>query len=260
MRCLNEEVQKKLDIYTKGNNHKKYIKCLIRRKEILINGRPEELVRQIFIHFIIKESGLFPDKINMNIEVNNHDIEIHEKQKRIEFQPYKPPLIIVEMKREDADLEKYHDQIKGYMTRSCCNIGILYNFNQIIVFNRKDNQFESKKLNSLFDIRSIVLESEIDVQNDVLEFEKAQNGDFDNFAYLVNKYGKYKTNTVIFKLTKQQEEIRGSFFRIQGSKVYYDICGKYSKKQESFDVQDFERLISIKHLRELTINDRLGRQ
>jgi hypothetical protein len=82
MTSFNKEVQKKLDIYTKKNNQA-YIKCLIRGIEIPINGRPEELVRQIFIHFLIKESGLFPNRINIKVEANNHDIEIHKKAKNV---------------------------------------------------------------------------------------------------------------------------------------------------------------------------------
>ncbi|MCC5606964.1 hypothetical protein LC612_09245 [Nostoc sp. CHAB 5834] len=58
-------------------------------------------------------------------------------------------------------------------------------------------------------------------------------------------YQEYTTNTVIFKLKQQKSEIAGYLFNMLGNKVYYDVCGKNSEKQQSFDSQDFEKLISI---------------
>lgn len=245
MISFNEEVQKKLDIYTKKNNQI-YTKCLIRGIEIPINGRPEELVRQIFIHFLIKESRLFPNKINIKVEANNHDVEIHEKSKNVNFQPYKPPLIIAELKREDVNLKNHYTQIQRYLKKARCDIGILYNFHDLILFNCHENQFEINYLNSLNDIESIVFQSDKKVNNDIIEFEKAQNGNFDSFTYLVSKYGSRKLNRVVFKLKKNPEEIAGCFLRVQDDKVYYDLYDdKLLKKQQSFNTQDLEKLISI---------------
>ncbi|MEH2006681.1 MAG: hypothetical protein V7K81_16215, partial [Nostoc sp.] len=94
-------------------------------------------------------------------------------------------------------------------------------------------------------IEDLILQKDNSVEHCLLEFEKAQNGNFESFAYLISKYGKYTTNKVVFKVKQQQSEIEGYFFNIQENKVYYDVCGKYSKKQQSFDYQDFEKLISI---------------
>ncbi len=41
------------------------------------------------------------------------------------------------------------------------------------------------------------------------------------------------------------DEIKNLIFDFCDSIVYYDVCGKYSKKQQNFDYQDFEKLISI---------------
>ena len=62
MTDLRREIETKLNIYTK-KYHEEYIKCLIRGIEIPIKVRPEELVRQLFLDFMIHESGLFPDLI-----------------------------------------------------------------------------------------------------------------------------------------------------------------------------------------------------
>ena len=71
MTDLQQEITTKLSRYQK--DYQEYTKCLIREIQIPINGRPEELVRQIFIHFLIKETQLFPDIIN--IEFDYQDFE-----------------------------------------------------------------------------------------------------------------------------------------------------------------------------------------
>ncbi|WP_335163498.1 type I restriction enzyme HsdR N-terminal domain-containing protein [Nostoc sp.] len=243
MTDLQQEITTKLIKYKK--DYQEYTKCLIRGIQIPINARPEELVRQIFIHFFIKESRLFPDIINIEVEVNNHDLEISKKQKNDNFKPHQSPLIIVEVKREDANLKNHYNQIQRYLTKAGCDIGILYNYHEIIVFTRKDDNFEINHLKSLTDIQTLILQSNNKKNDDLLEFQKAQNGNFDSFASLISKYGKYTTNKVVFKVKQQQSEIEGYFFNMQGNKVYYDVCGKYSKKQQNFDYQDFEKLISI---------------
>ena len=91
MTNLRREIETKLNIYTK-KYQEEYIKCLIRGIEIPIKVRPEELVRQLFIDFMINESGLFPDLINIKVEVNNHDVEIYKKPEYDNFQPYQSPL------------------------------------------------------------------------------------------------------------------------------------------------------------------------
>lgn len=240
---LQEEISTKLSRYSKG--YQEYIKCLIRGIEIPINGRPEEMVRQIFIYFLIKESGLFPDIINIEVEANNHDIEIYKKHKNEDFKPHQSPLIIVEVKRGDVNLQNYYNQIQRYLKKSGSHFGILYNYYKIIAFTKKDNKFEINHLNNLKDIQPIILHNYNNIDDNLSFFEKAQNGNFDSFKYLVNKYGKYTTNKVVFKIKHQKAKIEGYLFNVQGNTVYYDICGKYYQKQESFDYQDFEKLISI---------------
>ncbi|MEH2319696.1 type I restriction enzyme HsdR N-terminal domain-containing protein [Nostoc sp.] len=242
MTDLQQEITKKLIKYKK--DYQEYTKCLIREIQIPINGRPEELVRQIFIHFIINEAKLFPDIINIGVEENNHDIEISKKQKNDNFKPHQSPLIIVEVKREDVNLKNHYNQIQRYLKKSGCDIGILYNYHEIIAFTRKDDKFEINHLKSLRDIQALILQSNNN-NDDLFDFEKAENGNFKSFIYLISKYGKYTTNKVVFKLKQQQSEIEGYFFNMQGNKVYYDLCGKYSQKQQNFDYQDFEKLISI---------------
>lgn len=243
MTGLNEEVSKTLNIYKK--NYTEYTKCLIRRKEIVIDGRPEEKVRQLFIYFLVNKSNLFPNKISIKVESNNHDIEIYKTVTNTYFNPYSPPTMIVEVKREEEDLYNHESQIERYLKKSSAEIGILYNYHEIIAYTKQNGIFKSQYLNSLENIPPLILQSSNKLETDTLEFQKAKNGNFESFTYLVNKYGKYKLNTIIFMLKGEEFPISGYFFEIQNEKVYCHVYGKSSKKQQIFNSQEFERLISI---------------
>ncbi|MDF5709545.1 MAG: hypothetical protein PUP90_18265 [Nostoc sp. S4] len=97
-------------------------------------------------------------------------------------------------------------------------------------------------LNSLKDIPPLILQSSNKLEEDILEFEKAINGSFDSFVYLVKKYGKYKLNTIIFKLKNEQLPVSGAFFESQDRQVNYL---KNGKNWQSLNYQDFEKLVSI---------------
>lgn len=240
---LNAEMRSKLNIYLKNNQ--KYTKCLIRKTELAIEGRPEELVRQLFIHYLISEGESLANKIHIKVESNNHDLEIYKKEDNPNFKPHQAPLIIVEVKRVDVNLINHYEQIKRYLTRACCNTGILYNYHKIIRFNKEENNFQISHLKNFREVQKIILKESSIINCNLLEFEKAQNGDFESFAYLVSKYGKYTTNTIIFKLKNQPSEIKGYFFKLQGDKVYYDPCGQFANRQQFFERQDFEKLVAI---------------
>ncbi|AFY43186.1 type I restriction enzyme HsdR N-terminal domain-containing protein [Nostoc sp. PCC 7107] len=243
MATLNEEVSKILNIYKR--NYTKYTKCLIRGKEIVIDGRPEEKVRQLFIYFLVNKRNLFPNKINIKVESNNHDIEIYKTVINTYFNPYCPPIMIVEVKREDENLSNHKAQIERYLKKSSAEIGILYNYSEIIAYTKQDGVFTSKYLNSLDDVPPLILQTSNTLEKDTSEFKKAINGNFESFTYLVKKYGKYKLNTIIFKLKEEELQISGYFFEIQNEKVYCYVYGKSPKKQQSFNSQEFDKLISI---------------
>jgi len=240
MNSLSEEISTTLNIYKKS--YTEYTKCLIRGKEILIDGRPEEKIRQLFIYFLVNKSGLFPNEIDIKVESNNHDVELYKTVKNKYFKPYHPPLMIVEVKREEEDLQNHEEQIERYLKKSGSEIGILYNYHEIIAYTKKGTILMSNYLNSLEDIPPLILQSSNKLEEDILEFEKAVNGSFDSFIYLVNKYGKYKLNTITFRVKSEQLPVSGAFFESQDHQVNYL---KNGKKRQSLNYQDFERLISI---------------
>ncbi|MDZ8077804.1 MAG: type I restriction enzyme HsdR N-terminal domain-containing protein [Nostoc sp. DcaGUA01] len=240
MKSLSEEISIKLKTYKRS--YTEYTKCLIRGREIVLDGRPEEKVRQIFIYFMINKSGLFPNEIDIKVESNNHDIELYKTVKNKYFRPYHPPLMIVEVKREEEYLQNHEEQIERYLKKSGSEIGILYNYHEIIAYTKKDAVFTSNYLNSLKDIPPLILQNSNKLEKDILEFEKAANGSFDSFIHLVKKYGEYKLNTIIFRLKGEQLPISGTFFESQDHQVNYLNNGK---KRQSLNFQDFEKLVSI---------------
>ncbi|MDZ8224019.1 type I restriction enzyme HsdR N-terminal domain-containing protein [Nostoc sp. ChiVER01] len=243
MTSLSEEISRKLNIYKR--NYAEYTKCLIKGREIVLDGRPEEKVRQLFIYFLVNESGLFPSKIDIKVECDYHDIELYKTVINEYFKPYCPPLMIVEVKREEENLRNHEKQIERYLKKSCSEIGILYNYHQILLYTKQNAVFTSNYLNSLKDIPPLILQSSNKLEKDIGEFEKAVRGSFDSFIYLVNKYGKYQLNRIVFRLKREQLPIVGSFFRFQDNKLYYKIYIQDVQQQQSCDFQDFEKLISI---------------
>lgn len=170
---LNKEMRQKLDI--RSVNNKKYTRCLIRNLEIAIDSRPEELVRQLFIHYLTKESTLLKGKIEIKVESNNHDIEIYKLEENSNFKPYQSPIIIVEVKREeDVNLQNHYAQLQRYLIRSRCNIGILYNYHKTILFLKKDNDFATEQLANFREVEKIILKASSIANPNLLEFEKAQ--------------------------------------------------------------------------------------
>lgn len=243
MTHLCEKLFKKLNIYQK--NYSKYTKCLVRGHEIKIDICGEEIVRQGLLYFLIKESGLFPNLIDIKVEYNYHDIAVYKNIKNQYFMPLQPPVMIVEVKRKSENLLNHESQILRYLNESCSEMGILFNCNEIIAYIKEKTDFTRNDLKCLTNIPPLIVQGCNKLENDVSEFEKAQNGSFDSFIYLSSKYGKYALHKISFKLKNNQVPIEGCFFRFNDNKVYYDIYGKYSRQQIFFEYQDFERLVSI---------------
>ncbi|MFN6466220.1 MAG: hypothetical protein RMZ41_031000 [Nostoc sp. DedVER02] len=140
------------------------------------------------------------------------------------------------------DLQNHEEQIERYLKKSGSEIGILYNYHDIIAYTKKDAVFTSSYLNSLKDIPPLILQNSNKLEKDILEFEKAVNGSFDSFIYLIKKYGEYKLNTIIFRLKSEQLPVLGAFFESKDHQVNYLRNGKI---RQSFNSQDFEKLVSI---------------
>lgn len=63
------EIRSKVCVYER--DYLQYTKCLCRGIELVVSGRPEELVRQVLLYFLLRESGLLPDTIAVRTEHYN---------------------------------------------------------------------------------------------------------------------------------------------------------------------------------------------
>ena len=245
---LCEEILQQLNFYKR--NHTQYTKCLCREIELAISNKPEEKIRQIFLYFLINESGLFPDLISLKVEFNNLDIAIYKNSKLGYFKPWRPPTAIIEVKREEEDLLNHEKQLLRYLDEQRSSVGILFNSSDLILFKKSDTEarFSKSHLKSVKDVPDVLREALNRVDNDLLEFEKARNGDVNSFIYLIKKYGKYALHKFTFVLKNNCNPITGCFFTYDQDCIYYDIYGKYSRKQKEkfrFKSHDFDKLISI---------------
>jgi len=241
---LCEEISQKLNIYER--NYSKYTRCLIRGTEILISSKPEERVRQILLYFLINESGLFPHLIDLKVESDYLDIAIYKNTEDENFKPCQPPILIIEVKREEETLLNHEHQILRYLRESRSEIGILFNGIQLISYMRNENNdFIRNQLKCITDIPSLILQSTNKKEGDFLEFKKAQDGNINSFIYLITKYGKYANNEFTFLLKNTATPIVGCFFSYDENNIYYDTYGKYSKRKFSFRHYNFEKLVSI---------------
>lgn len=239
------EILGRLSIYKR--NYSEYTKCLSRDIEVLVSGRPEELVRQVLLYFLLCESRLFPDTIDVKTEYNNLDIVVYRRPTEEFFRPLQKPLAIIEVKREEANLLDYENQLFEYMKEQRGNTGVLFNGNEIIAYEkRSDGDFVKWSLNSLSDLGDLLQRLSSRKDPDIWHFQQARDGDIDSFIYLAQKYGKYTLHQFTFTLKDHPTPINGCCFRFQEQRVCYDIYGKYSlKKNFWFNRSEFDCLISI---------------
>lgn len=240
-----KEILKNLNIYEK--NYTQYTRCLYREIEILISNKPEEKIRQIFLYFLIKRSGLYPAQIDLKVEYNNLDIAIYKNFESDNFRLLQSPIGIIEVKREEECLLNHENQLLKYLDEQRSSMGILFNARDIILLKKTNNdRFQKKYLKSMEDVPVILSETLNKSNVDYLEFKRASEGNIKSFVYLIKKYGKYTLHKFTFMLKTSSKLITGCCFSINQDFISYDLYAKYSRKQRfSFRSYDFDKLISV---------------
>jgi Type I restriction enzyme R protein N terminus (HSDR_N) len=235
----------KLCIYER--EYLRYTKCLSRGIEVVVSGKPEELVRQVLLYYLLYESGLFPDKIDVRTEQNNLDVAVYKPPAEESFRPWRAPVAIFEVKREETNLLDHENQLFRYMKERRTNTGMLFNGNDIIAYEKGSEGSPTKRcLESLSELRDWLYRLTCRNDPDASAFQQARDGYADSFIYLAEKYGKYTLHKFTFTLKNSPTLITGCCFRLQDQRVYYDLYGKYAaKKSLSFDRSEFDRLLSV---------------
>jgi hypothetical protein len=241
-------IRGKLHFYER--DHLQLTKCLCRGIELQLSARPEEVVRQILLYFLIYESGLFPGVIEVKAEYNNLDIAVFGLVSHDNFRPLQLPLVIVEVKREDEFRLLHESQLLGYMRDYRSHTGVLFNGSDILLYDKYSGEkLKPCPLASLADLGDKIrgLADRLCSQNeeDVTMFKQAESGDSDSFVQLVQRYGKYTNHTIAFRLKDHTDTIIGCCFKVQGRVVLYVPYGMYRQKPLSFQLGNFDRLVSL---------------
>ena len=242
------QIRDKLHLYKR--DYLQYTRCLCRGIELQLLARPEEIVRQMLLYFLIQESGLVPDAIELKVEHNNLDVAIFTPVMDDDFQPFRPPLLIVEVKREEEDLSNHEDQLLGYMKENRGRTGALFNGNAILLYEKcGEDRPRPIRLGSLWEFRDRLQQLADPLRNqneqDLQMFQMAKDGDAASFVRLVEKHGKYLTHVVTFTLKGSPDPIPGCFFQVKEQVVYYDVYAKFRRKRSSFPLHEFDRLLSL---------------
>ena len=171
-----QQILEKLNIYER--NYTLYTKCLHREIEILISNKPEEKIRQIFLYFLINQSGLFPSLINLRVEYNNLDIAIYKNFELEDFRLFQPPTAIIEVKREEENLLDHVNQLTRYLEEQRSYIGVLFNGSNLILFKRssEESTFHRNYLTSIKDLPIILQEALNKPDKDLLKFQGKESG------------------------------------------------------------------------------------
>ena len=237
-----KDLENKLHIYER--DHLRYTECLIRQRELLLTNKPEELVRQAFLLFLISHlSEIYPSLIEIVVEYNDVDIVFFRRHNIPAFRPYRPPILLIEVKRNESTLRDHQDQLVKYMKELRCDRGILFNFNEIILFEKfSDESFTDRNISDLISFKDYIVTIQDDEENDIKTFIEANAGSFENFKRLAVKF-KYSRATFVSK--EFTAPVEGFIFEFNGDEVLFDLVGHYSKKKHSFNQNNFVKLISL---------------
>ncbi len=240
-----DQLLAELVIYERGNLQ--YTRCLCRGTEVLVTGQPEEWVRQVLLLHLMRRSGLYPGTIDLRAEFNDLDVAILKPPAHERFRPMPRPLVIIEVKRREAELRDHEGQLFDYLAANQTEAGVLYNGRELLVYVPDGcggwGRTQLGLLNELDDwIRREVCRPDPDLDT----FLRATSGCTASFLALAEAYGRYTLHRITFTLKGSSDPITGCCFRIQNEHIYYDVYGKYTRKQKIyFRRSDFDRLVSL---------------
>lgn len=143
-----KKLSETLDIFEKEKG-KYYLKCIKRNIDLIVwneekqTGKPEEIIRQLWLHKLVKHYNYSLNSIAVEKEVT-FGREIHEKAADIVVYlgDKETPRIIVEVKNPEA--KDGLEQVKGYLNAQGAPIGVLTNgMMKVILYRRYPDQFEN---------------------------------------------------------------------------------------------------------------------
>ena len=232
------------------------IECVIRRIPLVV--RPEELVRQSLLNFLIGHCDQLPaEKICIKVEYESMDIAVYIKPTDKAFSPDLPPILIIETKSKcvkplDSDVNER--QLKNYLRLKGCKVGLLFNCESGFIYELSNEVF-SKTM--LIDLQEIILmigrehnRQEQIISGQYIDFQLARQGDTDSFKRLIECYGKNTNSTIkfVYEQNKIPVPVSAFLFKVEGDIIYFRTRGIYTRKSQTLSVKDFRQLLSIERL------------
>jgi len=188
-------------------------------------------------------SEVYPSMVDLAIEYHDVDIALLKKSPIPEFSPCVPPILVIEVKRNECNIKEHQSQLLGYMKQLRCYRGVLFNFNEIhLIEIESDDHFISRQVFDLSHLNQYIIETTKTKDNDLECFLAASAGSFEHFKRLTIKF-KYSRATFISK--EFTAPIEGFIFEFHDDVVSFDVVGHYSKKKHTFNSANFEKLISL---------------
>lgn len=223
-----------------------YARCLCRGTEVVISGRPEEIVRQTLLHYLICESGLIPNEVELAVERHNVDIAVLKLYSSDCFRPLRHPLLVIEVKRDGFDLPQAREQLARYMRERKTEVGVLFNGSGLLVCDTSLESAGTFISHESLDVLKVKIVELLARENSELEvFHAACGGDVASFVKIVDRYAKHTLHKITFALASSGEPITGCCFTSNGTHIMYNIYGRYSKRRFDFRRSEFGRLISV---------------
>lgn len=142
------KISEVLDIFEKEKG-KYYLNCFKRQKDLLVwneekqTGEPEEIIRQLWLHKLVKTYSYPMDRIEVEKEIT-FGREISEKAADIVIykEDKETPHIVLEVKNPEA--KDGLEQVKSYLNAQGAPIGVLSNgIVRVILYRRYPDQFEN---------------------------------------------------------------------------------------------------------------------
>jgi len=157
---------------------------------VLLTGQPEELVRQALLYHLTRQSGLHPGTIDLRAEFNDLDIAVLKPPADERFRPMPRPLVIVDVKRPEADPRNHEGQLFGYLTANRSEIGVLYNGRELIAYvPGQCNDWTGAQLGSLGELDDLIRRAAARPEPDLDIFQRAAAGCAESFLALAEIYG-----------------------------------------------------------------------
>lgn len=133
-----EKAIKTVEGYLVSKNEKTYIRCAVRKKEIL--AKPEEIVRQLWIHRLVHHYGYPLKRVAVEYPVT-FGRDTSKRSDIVVFDPDRPtvPYIMIEVKKPTSRGGK--DQLKSYTHATGAPLALWSNGLLTIVWHRKNPNF-----------------------------------------------------------------------------------------------------------------------